>query len=38
MTNKKIVRKKKVCIYCKYEWKPIKKNPVACPKCKRYFK
>ena len=26
------------CPYCNYIWKPRKKKPVSCAKCKLYFK
>lgn len=25
------------CPYCQHEWQPKVPNPLACPKCKRYF-
>lgn len=25
------------CKYCDYEWKPMKENPLSCPRCKRRF-
>lgn len=25
------------CNKCNYEWKPRKKDPVSCPRCKRRF-
>lgn len=32
-----ITTRKMKCKYCNYEWEPRKKQPKACPRCKRRF-